>query len=1012
MSRQQTLTARAIDDAVEFFEQRWREDTRCQLLLETLESADQSVRSPLLAELLRVDIDRCYAAGVSVDLNVYRKQFSELRIDRKLAAVVCYEDFRGRRRRGLSLFPERWAEFPGVADESWYLEAMRSHDRESLVPVTETLRSETGEDGSASWKIGDFEIQRVLGQGAFSKVYLARQLSLGGRFVAIKVVSRPMEEPWHLARLQHTGIVPIYSCHRVADQWVLCMPYSGSATLADWLKGHREPESRTGRSLVETVQAAQDHVTLIDQPVPSPTPVNPAERQDLKGWHDAAKIPLTLLSELPQHEFAVWLFRKLASALAHAHQRGIVHGDLKPANILLRNDGEPALIDFNLSHSLPEGHVFWKGGTLAYMAPEHLSGLVNRKPVPSGTASDVYSLGVILFEVVEGRLPFPAPESAAESDLQTVMKWQQSGPVFRNRRVALNGIHAIIAKCLSFRAEDRYRSGVELLEDLDRESALRPLKHAREPLFGSRLPKFVRRHPTLFSTGSAVTVACLLLVLLSVVAMQYREHSLRLAAVEASASFANHLDRGLAELLTTTASDGRQESQDLQLSLRALSLSDGMSSGYQQIVNHLNEPERESLRQRAMAVTFVKALAGRPKAPDATLSQFGSLLPEDFESSSVGELLKKLKDLRSEGGALRTGDLAAGDASSAEKVLSAFALLLLHRAQEANELLETVEPPESLRLVYWLVKGRTQLEMNEPRKAVASFSMVLRGTDPLASVLFNRGNAYFRMGAFDDADRDFTESLRHRADHVETLVNRHAVRLSMGRKEEALADLNRAIELAPDSARLRLIRSRTLRQLGRLKASKADLDLAMTQIPKSADDWLAVAVARLATDPAQALRDLQTAENQFGPSSSVLQTMAHVYSEHLQQPEEAIQVLTRLLKAEPGFQKALSGRAVLYARGGKTDLALADIQSLEAQGSAVTAESVYQIACAQSLCSRDNPELVQSALSNLAFAVQRNYGVELLLSDPDLEPLRSQPGFDALVQMSRLIRRERTTASQ
>lgn len=107
MSRQQTLTARAIDDAVEFFERRWREDTRCQLLLETLESADQSVRSPLLAELLRVDIDRCYAAGVSVDLNIYQKQFSELRCDRKLVAVVCYEDFRARRRRGFSLSPER-----------------------------------------------------------------------------------------------------------------------------------------------------------------------------------------------------------------------------------------------------------------------------------------------------------------------------------------------------------------------------------------------------------------------------------------------------------------------------------------------------------------------------------------------------------------------------------------------------------------------------------------------------------------------------------------------------------------------------------------------------------------------------------------------------------------------------------------------------------------------------------------------------------------------------------------
>jgi eukaryotic-like serine/threonine-protein kinase len=100
---------------------------------------------------------------------------------------------------------------------------------------------------------------QLLGSGAFSQVYLARQMSLAGRFVALKVVRQHLREPTHLARLQHTGIVPLYSLHRIGDYSALCMPYCGATTLADWLSLNRERGSlptRDGHSFVETVEAS------------------------------------------------------------------------------------------------------------------------------------------------------------------------------------------------------------------------------------------------------------------------------------------------------------------------------------------------------------------------------------------------------------------------------------------------------------------------------------------------------------------------------------------------------------------------------------------------------------------------------------------------------------------------------------------------------------------------------------------------------------------------------------
>ncbi len=292
------------------------------------------------------------------------------------------------------------------------------------------------------------------------------------------------------------------------------MPYSGSATLADWMKGEAIPGSRTGQSLIATIHNAQNRITEAGSKIHSSSDfsiLSTEQKTTLRAWHSAATQPLDRLSSMEASEFSLWIARRLASALAHAHQRGVVHGDLKPANILIRNDGEPALIDFNLSQVTDAAPKSWRGGTFPYMAAEQLKAIIARTKGPAREQADVFALGVILFEIVEGRLPFGIPASLAETDLQMAVQQRTLIPEFHEHQSCSEGLKCIIRKCLAADPEDRYSSAVTLLEDLECEAAHLPLTHASEPFVRSRLPKLTRRFPRLFSGGS-ITVASLLLI--------------------------------------------------------------------------------------------------------------------------------------------------------------------------------------------------------------------------------------------------------------------------------------------------------------------------------------------------------------------------------------------------------------------------------------------------------------------------------------------------------------------
>jgi serine/threonine-protein kinase len=268
---------------------------------------------------------------------------------------------------------------------------------------------------------GDYELLEELGRGGMGVVYKARQRSLN-RLVAVKMilrgdlasgmdVARFHAEAESAARLRHPNIVPIYEVGHCEGQAYFSMQYVEGSTLARRAAGRPLPPREAARYM------------------------------------------------LP-----------ICRAIHHSHQEGILHRDLKPSNILIDQHDQPLVTDFGLakrvavepsmsaSPSLTQSGAIL--GTPSYMAPEQAAG---SRGVLSA-ASDIYSLGAILYELLTGRPPFQAATSV--DTLMLVLEQDPVTPRLLNRNVDRE-LEMICLKCLQKPAELRYASAAELADDLE-----------------------------------------------------------------------------------------------------------------------------------------------------------------------------------------------------------------------------------------------------------------------------------------------------------------------------------------------------------------------------------------------------------------------------------------------------------------------------------------------------------------------------------------------------------------
>ena len=394
-----------------------------------------------------------------------------------------------------------------------------SCDSEALRRLTDGL--------TALPKVGDefagFRLIGELGSGTFGRVYLARQGDLADRPVALKVSTGCFAESQKLARLQHTNIVPVYSFHRAGDLQAVCMPYFGSTTLGGVLDdlGQRRTLPASGKGLVSTLTSRRNRSGV--RPAVAPVaPVAPSRivegRPEPAADGPATLTTLRMLEGLTYVEAALWIGGRLAEGLAHAHDRGVLHRDLKPANVLLTDEGQPMLLDFNLSENIQAAGAAGArvGGTLPYMAPEHLTAYLGR-PAVVDARSDLYSLGVLLYELLTGRCPFEKPGGPLERVLPIMIEDRlRPPPSARSLNPgATPAVESILRRCLEPDPARRYQTARELQEDLDRQRLHQPLRYAADPSPRERVAKWLKRNPRAVSVSRVGTAAVVLLALLT-----------------------------------------------------------------------------------------------------------------------------------------------------------------------------------------------------------------------------------------------------------------------------------------------------------------------------------------------------------------------------------------------------------------------------------------------------------------------------------------------------------------
>ena len=431
---------------------------------------------------------------------------------------------------GVELYPDPTLAFGGMNSGTGAI-----HFTPSVLPAGSSAAEQTPPSPAAfrpepDARLGPFVFEEKLGEGGFGEVWRARQQQPAERQVALKILKQGLHssrararfdlEQSALARLAHPHIARLYEAGTTLDG----RPFFAM----EWVDG---------------------------------TTLN-------RFWKD----------EKPPLDRSLELFAQVCRAVEHAHLKGILHRDLKPSNVMVATEGESAsakVIDFGIARALEDPSAdqtlltrpFDLMGTPVYMSPEQIAASSD-----ADARSDVYSLGVVLYEALCAQLPFdpklPLPKlQRAILDDEPLRPSQRLADQAQARKVR-GDLDWVTLKCLEKDPERRYQSVAALLLDIERYAKNEPVE-AGPPEWSYRIRKFVRRNRVAVAAATAVTLALVVGLILATVGFSRALHE-AVKAREAEKETETALlttDRALTDSRVSTAFLNSDLGQDSEAAL-------------------------------------------------------------------------------------------------------------------------------------------------------------------------------------------------------------------------------------------------------------------------------------------------------------------------------------------------------------------------------------------------------------------------------------------------------------
>ena len=970
----------------------------------------------VLRELVRCDIENQRQAGRIVTFKEYRVAFPELKaesqsVEEQTSVVPIFEN-----NTDLAMTPAPLqSAFTRIANVSHV-----SADVELDINATQFPNPGDFYHG--------FELTRHLGKGAFGQVYLASERKLAGRSVVLKLTGKANGESQRLAQLQHTNIVPIHNAFYCAPYHVVQMPYLGEQTLSDVIEYVRTQTGfpkiggevfRTTAAQLSTMRApisapqGTTDVTGIVMPTPSTTPT------EAKVF-DASHPFRAILSRMSYPAAVIEIVRAVADGLAHAHAHGILHLDLKPQNVLFSDDGQPMLLDFNLSYDRKNQSRDKIGGTWPYMAPESIREYLGKTEQIVDERTDLYALGVMFFELLTCQLPFAKVRNVPD-DLGNAIAEREAGvrlPSEINPEVT-PAFDAIVRKLLDPKPRCRYQTAAELIEDLRCQQANQPLKHAPNTSLRERVVKWHMRNPRVaFQTCATITGLALfatMVLLADVSRARDRSH----AQVESSAFHkllaTSQLDmtapgdfasrkRGIEAATKWMASYGVGDRKDWYLSTNVRCLPD------EQKLSLRNElGETALLLAHAEWLNAMRDTGDERSAAEVRAVRWNQLAEECYPSGGIPQAVwqqrRNLAEWTHDANLAKSIPTNATDRTDTiDLFLAAATSIARGQLKEAEKQLAVVIEREPGHFAANFMLACCYQTSGQNLRALERYQVAktLSTNDPRPS--YNLGLVLVSFSRLKEAEAEFTRAIDCPDDFPLASWQRAAVRRMLRNPKGALEDVQLSLSQDGPKISLMYLRAQLHDQLGNAAAAKQDRLDADAIEPTTEIDFVARGTYRVAKEPLKALADFQAAAKRNPFYLPAWHNKSHVLSEHLQETELALEAITQAVAVSPQHAPSVAGRAVLLARLERRKEAHEAIQI--ALLLSRDPEIEYQASNVYSLTSSMNAEDRAVALAHFRNALRDGYrNFPAIEHDPDNKNLHGTVEYrDTLNAAKTLVR--------